>query len=289
LIDIEVYMIFVFIGGASGSGKTGLSKHVLNQLIESGVSAQVLNMDDYYHERPLHVNVEEFRKHTNFDTPDMLHLDLFRDHLAALSKGNSITKPLFVFATNRREGEEVIKPSEVIIVEGIFAQYFYKNFLPVDLAAFSVNVATDNYLDIVERRIKRDIEHRGRARADCLKQEQEYVGPGFLKYTASSSTGSDLYVLNGHKDGEEEQHLALIAEATEIIAALEKLRREAMPDKRPTPKVQEMVAKSHLVAGTLFNPRKFEGHFSGVFGNYKGNYVREFSKEEAEEIQHSMR
>ena len=41
-------MIFVFIGGGSASGKTGASQHLLKKLKDAGVSAQKLNMDDYY-------------------------------------------------------------------------------------------------------------------------------------------------------------------------------------------------------------------------------------------------
>lgn len=119
-------MFFVIIGGASGSGKTGLSHQLLTKLKEIGVDVQILNMDDYYHEIPDGANSEEFRENTNFDTPAMLYLDLLQEHIAELNKGKSIRKPLFDFKSNRRIGEETIHPSDVIVMEGIFAQYFYK-------------------------------------------------------------------------------------------------------------------------------------------------------------------
>jgi uridine kinase len=111
-------MFFVFIGGASASGKTGVSEHLLKKLTETGIKAQKLNMDDYYKERPDEVSIEEFRAKTNFDLPTMLHLDLFQNHAAALSKGDKIKKPIFSFLTNKRSGEEDINPSDVIIAEG---------------------------------------------------------------------------------------------------------------------------------------------------------------------------
>ena len=285
-------MIFVFIGGASGSGKTGLSRHILSKLLSTGISAQILNMDDYYHEIPQGVNIEEFRRNTNFDTPDMLHLDLFKQHIVALNQGNSITKPLFVFKTNRREGEEVIKPSEVIIIEGIFAQYFYKNFWPTELVSLTINVGTESYLDIVDRRIRRDIEQRGRIRTDSIKQERKYVGPGFLKYTASSSMNADIYINNAHKNGAEEQQSILDVAANEVIAQLNQMREKIasgkeLQSKKLAPNVQEMVAKSHLIAGTLFN-RRFDGFFSGVFGNFKGEFVKELSEQEVLELRNSI-
>lgn len=291
----EAHMIFIIIGGASGSGKTGLSLHLLNKLKINGVSAQILNMDDYYRECPEEVNVEAYRRDTNFDTPEMLHLDLLNEHIALLHNGTSVTKPVFDFKTNRRIDKEQVHPSEVIIIEGIFAQYFYKKYWLPNVTVVTANVATDSYLDIIERRISRDIEHRGRIRKDCLKQERKYVGPGFLKYTASSSMGADTYVTNEHRDGLEGQNVILDAAADEIIATVnKKLEEQKLEGKQETgddnesknssPSVQELVAKSHLLAGILFQTRKFEGHFSGVFGDFKGTFAKEFTEKEEEEI-----
>lgn len=282
-------MIFVIIGGASGSGKTGLSHHLLNKLKDNGMSAQILNMDDYYHEIPEGVDLEYFRKNTNFDTPDMLHLDLLQKHIAELNKGKSITKPLFDFKSNSRKGEETVHPSDVIIMEGIFAQYFYKKYGLSDFPVVTVNITTENYLDVIERRIKRDVEQRGRDRLEGVKQEKKYVGPGFLKYTASSSVGADVYVCNEHREGSEAQQLMLDINATEIVAEVNRklieIESGMLQSKKVKPNVQEMVAKSHLMAGTLFNPHKFEGHFSGIFSDFKGNYEKEFSEEEMKQSQ----
>ncbi|MCX7116951.1 MAG: uridine kinase [Legionellales bacterium] len=276
-------MIFVFIGGASGSGKTTLSKTLLAKLHHLGISAQMLNMDDYFHERPDGIEPEAYRLFTNFDTPDMLHLELMSEHLIELNKGNPITKPIFVFSTNRRTGSETIHPSEVILVEGIFSQYFYKNFLHLDLMSMSVNVATDDYLDIVGRRFKRDKLLRGRTEKALVEQERQFVGPGFLKFTASSTLGSDVYVLNEREMDEAEQRTVLDTKADEIILELNRklsgARAGDLSPKTRALEVQEMVARSHLIADTLFTPRKFEGYFHGAFG-YKGPYVRAFSPEE---------
>lgn len=294
-------MIFVIIGGASGSGKTGLSVHLLNKLKKAGTGAQILNMDDYYRECPPETNLEEYRKNTNFDTPDMLHLDLLKEHIAELHQGKSVIKPIFDFKTNRRVDEEMVHPSDVIIMEGIFAQYFYKKYWPSDLTVVTSNITTVSYPDVIERRINRDMAQRGRIRSDSVEQERKHVGPGFLKYTASSSIGADVYVINEHSDKIDGQYLILDAAADEIIAAvIIKLEKEKQDGKKEiennnnsskcsSPNAQELVAKSHLMAGTLFHPRKFQGHFSGVFGDFKGEFVREFSKLEVDEIMDSSK
>jgi uridine kinase len=68
-------MYCIFIGGASASGKSSVAKHLLKKLIELGINAKELTMDDYFHERPDDVDNDTFRATTNLDVPQMLHLD----------------------------------------------------------------------------------------------------------------------------------------------------------------------------------------------------------------------
>jgi uridine kinase len=252
-------MIFIFIGGASASGKTGLSEHILTKLGKE--KAQILSMDDYYKEITKEamekIGIKKYRLNTNFDTPDMLDLALFQKHVLELFSGKSIMKQLFDFETNlyKEEQEEII-PSEVIIVEGIFAQYFYKHFWPPKLPALTVNIATDSYRDIVNRRLKRDID-RGRSEEQSLSLEKKYVGPGFLKYTANSASGSDIYINNKHKETKEDQDSVLKEAAAEIIAELkvlqEKIALDSFEAKRPSPNIQDRVIKSYGTVPPFFD------------------------------------
>jgi len=288
-------MIFVFAGGASGSGKTGLSQRLLTKLNLSGTSCQILKMDDYFHERPENEDPEAFRQNTNFDTPDMLHLDLLRDHLIALNQGQSITKPIFVFQSNRREGEQTVVPSDVMIIEGIFGQYFAKEYLPPELNTLMINIATESYFDILTRRIRRDVEERHRDPLSVIQQEKKFVGPGFLKYTASSTVGSDIYILNKHARKADEQNI-LDASADEVICKLENKKASIVAGepsiRSQSPIVQEIIASSHLTTGKFFkphelavdsqsNPNQFNGTFSGVFGKFRGTFIKQANESEA--------
>ena len=277
-------MIFVFIGGASGSGKTGVSQRLLEKLTEQATTAQVLNMDDYFCERPEEIDPERYRVITNFDTPDMLDFELLADHLNKLNTGNSITKPIFAFKSNRREGAEEMHPSEVIIIEGIFGQYFYKNCLSSELALVSVNVATDDYLDIINRRIQRDVSERGRKGAVVVSQEKKYVGPGFFQFTASSTVGSDVYLVNSNAQ-DDQKFAVLDVQVAEIIEVLNQKRASCavLPARPIAPDVKELVAQSHLSAGRLTN-RTFHGYFSGVFGSSDKDYTKVFTEEEAQSL-----
>lgn len=265
-------MLFVIIGGASASGKTGLANELLAQLNAQEIHAQKLNMDDYYHEIPDGVDISKYRVETNFDTPDMLDLDLFRSHLIQLNKGNPIKKSCFCFATNKRvEGaEEVVNPSEVLIIEGVFAQYFYQKYMPDDLATFTINVTTESYKDLLARRVERDLEQKRKdKKEDVITQELRFVGPGFLRYIASQTVGSDLYVINKCQSPEK-QKTEQRRVVNEIISALKErlklIKAGATFVKKPKPDVCKMVANSHQKAKYLCDKKGFLGHFNSFFG-----------------------
>ena len=221
-------MIFVFIGGASGSGKTSVSERLLVKLRERGITSQLLIMDDYIHEKPSAVDIEDYRLHTNFDRPSIMHFDLLREHIIDLSKGKAITKPKYSFLSCCYEGEDVIDGADVLIIEGIFAQYFAKTRrLPSEIDYLSVNVATESYSDIVFRRIERDLKERNRTRDAVIQQERRFVGPGFFNYTAHGASGSDVYIVNKNVPKEEKLKELDIA-AEEIIDALDIKMKEVL-------------------------------------------------------------
>lgn len=174
-------MIFVFIGGASASGKTSVSERLLLKLRELGISSQLLTMDDYILVKPEDVAIDYYRLHTNFDTPDIMDFDLLREHILNLSKGKAINKPKFSFLSCNHIGHDMIDKADVVIIEGIFAQYFAKTQLPKEIDRLSVNVATESYNDIIIRRIERNVKERGQTRDTVIQQERNFVGPGFFR------------------------------------------------------------------------------------------------------------
>jgi uridine kinase len=258
-------MILVFISGQSASGKTGVSEHLLHTLRDK---AQILNMDDYFREIPPGVDIAQYRADTNFDLPEMVDMELLKKHIDQLQGGETIEKPLFDFNTNKALPEkQKVSPSEVIIIEGIFAQYFYDNHGSDNWATVTVNVATEDYNDIVNRRIERDIEKRSRSKENVIEQERKYVGPGFLKYTARHAH-ADVYLCNSYQKNGEEQAKALQAEAEKIIPVIEQRMKEkengTLQSKRKTPNAHLMIAKSHLMAGE----ERFTNQLNNIFGHY---------------------
>jgi uridine kinase len=258
-------MFFVFIGGQSASGKTGVSQHLKIELNALGINTQILKMDDYYFEFPdnEHLNFEQWRLETNFDTPKMLDFDLFKTHILDLNQGKSITKFLFNFSTNRRQGTEQINPSDVLIIEGIFGQYFYNTYLPLDLPALSINVATESYNDIVKRRIIRDFNDRSRKKEDVILQERKFVGPGFFKYTAPHAH-ADIYINNVTKNTREEQDVLLQQAAIEICKEVTSKMAQAasgiLQSRKPSPNALRIIEQSHRDMQDL-GPRSYHGVF----------------------------
>lgn len=275
-------MLFIFIGGASASGKSSIAEHLLKKLRTLGINANELKMDDYFHERPDDVDNDTFRATTNFDVPHMLHLERLNRDVTDLSKGQSIRKSCISFATNKYYAWEDISPCDVVIIEGIFAQYFYQNFVDKKLPSVLVNVTTEDYQDLMNRRVNRDTKERNRTREVVLASERKTVGPGFFTYTASNAQGADIYVVNKKHVDLEERNKALDASVMEIIDCMNGLCGEAPIVRRKKPDVRELVARSHWCAGEKstaidHSEHRFTGVFHGVFGATPGEYNHRFA------------
>lgn len=192
-------MFLVFIAGASASGKSSIARALLDALLKEGRTAQILSMDNYFRERPLDdPDPRAYRLNTNFDVPEMVDFDLLQVHLEQLLQGHSVVQPIFQFESNRRIGEKKITPSEFIILEGIFAQYFFKEYFNNYEAALSIFVSVNSYFELLNRRKTRDLTERDRSPEIVIRQERRYGGPGFFQFTAKYASRSDLHIHNDH-------------------------------------------------------------------------------------------
>src|SRR5437588_11212687 len=106
------------ITGPSGSGKTCIA-----QAVAEALGGTVFSLDSYYRDLS-HLPLVERRK-TNFDHPDSMDAELLSRDLHALAEGNTITRPVYDFATHTRSKEtECVTPSDCLVVEGIFTLNF---------------------------------------------------------------------------------------------------------------------------------------------------------------------
>lgn len=178
------------IAGGSGSGKSTIAKAILDAL--PGGQGVLLQQDHYYRSQS-HLPPAE-RASVNYDHPDALELDLLTRHLDALRTGEAITRPTYDFTIHDRLKEGLrIDPALVIVVEGILVLADERL-----RSRFEVKLYVDTDPDIrVIRRIRRDLEHRGRNFAQVRKQYYESVRPMHLAFVEPSKRFADIIIPEG--------------------------------------------------------------------------------------------
>ena len=185
-------ILVIGIAGGTGSGKTTLMKNLVN---EFGGDVTVLSHDNYY-TRHDELTYEE-RSRLNYDEPAALDTSLMVYHLSELRSGRAIDCPVYDFSAHNRADETVrIEPKPVIIVEGIM---IFENEALRELMDIRIFVDTDADIRLC-RRIKRDVNKRGRSLESVLAQYQATVKPMHEKYVEPSKKYADLVVPEGGKN-----------------------------------------------------------------------------------------
>jgi len=177
--------VVLAIAGCSGSGKTTLASELARTL--DGVH---FHFDNYYLDLT-HMPREQ-RALQNFDDPGLLESSLLVAHIRTLAAGEPIERPIYDFATHTRvQGRtEPFRPGPFLFVEGLFALYF-QELLP--LYQLRIYVDTPDEL-CFERRLKRDIEQRGRSPESVRRQYDATVRPASIAYVRPSAAQADLII-----------------------------------------------------------------------------------------------
>lgn len=185
--------IVIGVTGGSGSGKTSVSKAIWESFSE--VSLLLLEQDFYYKDQS-HMPFEE-RLKTNYDHPFAFDNDRFIEDLKTLIQRDSIEQPVYDYANHTRSTETIFRESkDVIIVEGIL---ILNDTRLRDLMDIKVYVDTDDDIRII-RRIKRDIEKRGRSLDSIIKQYLEVVKPMHQQFVEPTKKYADIIIPEGGKN-----------------------------------------------------------------------------------------
>lgn len=185
--------LLIGIAGGTGSGKTSVSR-AIRQALPAG-ACSVIEHDSYYRDLA-HLPFDQ-RVQTNFDHPDSLENELLSSHLDQLRRGQAVDKPVYDFKTHTRmEVTEHVEPCPVVVVEGILvlADPQLRNRLDV-----KIFVDTDDDVRLM-RRIRRDIEERGRSFDDIRTQYNRTVRPMHIQFVAPSRRFADLVVPEGGRN-----------------------------------------------------------------------------------------
>ena len=185
-------ILVIGIAGGTGSGKTTL----MNNLIKAFATDVTILSHDNYYKRHDDLTYEE-RCKLNYDEPAALETDLMARHLDQLRHGQAIDCPVYDFTQHNRSSETIhIEPKKVIIVEGIL---IFENQPLRDLMDIRIFVDTDSDVRLC-RRIKRDVNKRGRSLESVLLQYQETVKPMHEMYVEPSKKYANIIVPEGGKN-----------------------------------------------------------------------------------------
>jgi uridine kinase len=182
--------ILIGVAGGSGSGKTLVVQHMIQQLGSDRVV--VLQQDSYYKDSS-HLPFEE-RAKQNFDHPDAMDSDLLVQHVEELLNGWTVDIPLYDFTTHTRRTETSrAGPHDIIVLEGIL---ILDNPRLRELMDIKVYVDTDPDIRFI-RRLKRDTAERGRTMQAVVEQYEKSVRPMHLQFVEPTKRYADIIVPEG--------------------------------------------------------------------------------------------
>ena len=185
--------IVIGVTGGSGSGKTSVSRAIFDHF--SGHSILMLEQDFYYKDQS-DLSFEE-RLKTNYDHPFAFDTELLIQHLKDLIAYKSIEKPVYDYSKHTRSDQVIHQePKEVIIVEGIL---ILDDPRLRDLMDIKVYVDTDDDIRII-RRIKRDIEERGRTLDSVIDQYLNVVKPMHNQFIEPTKRYADIIIPEGGRN-----------------------------------------------------------------------------------------
>lgn len=182
--------LIIGIAGGTGSGKSTMARNIIKGLPPEMI--KIIDHDSYYRDRR-DLSFAE-RGELNFDHPNSLETELLVKQLADLRDGKNIELPIYDFTTHSRKTEtENIASKPIIIVEGILV------FVDEALRAqFDMKIFVDTDADIrIFRRIRRDIEQRGRTFQSVRDQYYNTVRPMHLQFVEPSKRWADIIVPEG--------------------------------------------------------------------------------------------
>ncbi len=185
--------IIIAIAGPSASGKSLLANTIVKELGSNKVT--IISEDSYYKDRK-NLSLEE-RARINYDHPDAFDHDLMYQQLEELQQGKTVYIPLYDFSQHMRSDQtREIGQHSIIILEGILLLQDTKIREMIDISLF---VDTDLDTCLI-RRLKRDIQERGRSLECVLEQYEKTVKPMYLQFIEPSKRYADIIVPHGGKN-----------------------------------------------------------------------------------------
>jgi len=180
---VRPYLIGV--AGGTCAGKTMICERLAKEVGDEHVA--LIRLDMYQIDRTAQSWDE--RVAANYDDPSAYDWPLLNDHLGRLAVGESVLAPTYDFTVhNRSEVVVPIRPAPVVILEGILVLWE-----PALRDRFDLKIYIDADADVrFIRRLKRDVEERGRTTDHIVTQYLTWVRPGHFQYIEPTKAFADV-------------------------------------------------------------------------------------------------
>lgn len=183
--------VIIGVAGGSASGKTSVAKLLANAFAEEK-TVTIIRMDDYYKDQSHLIFAERLK--TNYDHPNAFDIDLLIKHIDMLTAGQSIEKPTYDFVNHTRSTiTEVVEPSDVLVLEGLFVLEDPQIYERLDMRLF---IDTDADIRFI-RRLKRDVRDRGRTIESVCDQYMQTVRVMHDAFVEPSKRKADIIIPEG--------------------------------------------------------------------------------------------
>ena len=188
VVEEKKKTFLIAIAGESASGKTVFVDNTTKACVKGSKEGiyTVIRQDDYYKDTSKELKEagsyeELFKTGFSFDTPDVIDLQLMREHLIALKEGKKITSPRYNFVTCESTPDgDVKKPAKIILTEGLYVL----NEQVRDIMDVKVYVFTP--LEVLKDRWYKRAASRGKTGEaadlqfkDVNKTAQQYIRPTY--------------------------------------------------------------------------------------------------------------
>ncbi len=176
------------ITGGSGSGKS-----TIVQKIAEIINEFVFIPQDNYYRSAEHMSNENITAY-NFDHPDAFDAELLHAHLAKLKQFQPIEMPQYDFVRHcRKENTVTCEPKPLVILEGLMILFDPSIRDMLDLKLY---VDTPDDIRFI-RRLRRDVEERGRTVDSVIRQYEQVVRPGHFDFIEPTKIYADIIIPEG--------------------------------------------------------------------------------------------
>lgn len=179
----------VGITGGSGSGKT----YFIHSLSSRFASDELclISQDHYY--KPRHLQNKDSKGVENFDVPESIDRETFHADIVKLKQGGTLHKTEYTFNNAKASAKTLVfQPAPILLIEGLFVQYFPEIEKELDLKIF---IEAKDHLKL-SRRIRRDNEERGYDLDDVLYRYQHHVMPVYESLIKPLKHAADIVIPN---------------------------------------------------------------------------------------------